>query len=77
MVDSETQNGVRAPVSLFWFFLLSSFKNINLDVLKNLKKYVGVANVVLYRCVNFQNNIRYILGSVKMIKSHKKMKSSF
>jgi hypothetical protein len=37
---------------------------------------LDVRNVVLYR-VNFQNEIRYILGSVKIIKSHKKTKLCF
>jgi hypothetical protein len=36
--DGETQNGAWAPVSLFWGFLLSSFKILNLDVSKKFQK---------------------------------------
>jgi hypothetical protein len=42
-----------------------------------LKKYYDVGNVAHYHSINFQNEIRCILGSLKMTQSHKKTKSSF
>jgi hypothetical protein len=41
------------------------------------KKYLHIANVVLYYCVNYQNKILYILGSVKIIKSYKNKNQIF
>jgi hypothetical protein len=44
---------------------------------KELEKYVDIANVVLYHCVNFQNKRRYILGSVKMTNLTKRWNQIF
>jgi hypothetical protein len=70
-----TQNAAQVPWSPLYFFEASNFE---FKLFKKFQKnYLDVANVVLYRCANFQNEIHCILGSVNKKKSHEKTKSSF
>jgi len=39
-------------------------------MIKNSKKYYDVDTIVIYKCVNFYNEICYILGSEKITNLH-------
>jgi hypothetical protein len=42
------------------------YENFILDITKQFEKYHEIDNIVIYKCVNFQNEICCILGSLKI-----------